>query len=123
MIINGIKYTINYTQGGDLKWLNLINGIKASNSSDPCPWCLWHIDKSKIKDKENDEERRLRIREILNEKWSIDGRKFENIVIGKNGFKHLPIFKFASKKVIIFLDFSLISINSQQKREIPYQLD
>jgi hypothetical protein len=103
VIINGIKYTINFTQGGDLKWLALINGVKAANASDPCPWCLWHIDKSKKKDQETVEERSIKIEEILKENWSIYGRNYNQITIGKNGFKHMPIFKSVSNKVIFLL--------------------
>jgi len=40
--IEGTEYFIDWTLGGDLKWLAMINGINAANSNHPCIWCLWN---------------------------------------------------------------------------------
>jgi len=40
--IEGNDYFIDWTLGGDLKWLAMINGINAANSNHPCIWCLWN---------------------------------------------------------------------------------
>ena len=66
-------FNLEFTQGGDLKWISLVNGINGANASHPCPWCPWDknapldltaewkindrshlINSKKLKQKEND---------------------------------------------------------------------
>ncbi len=79
-------FNIEYTQGGDLKWIALTTGINAANSDYPCPWCHWNK-KQKLS--------------IENDSWSIDGRsldkarlKFEKIEKDPQGYINMPLFKF-----------------------------
>ena len=41
ILIGTELFTIEFTHGGDLKWIALSNGINGANSSQPCPWCTW----------------------------------------------------------------------------------
>lgn len=39
-------FNLEFTQGGDLKWISLINGVNGANSNHPCPWCPWNKNES-----------------------------------------------------------------------------
>jgi len=86
--INQTNYTIEWTHGGDLKWLAEIFGINAANSNQPCPWCLWNK-----KDEFIDSGKKI----IWNEKWNINERSTNKPILKKakvNGFKNYPIISF-----------------------------
>ncbi len=40
--IDGIIFEIEWSLGGDLKWLATVQGINSANSNQPCLWCMWH---------------------------------------------------------------------------------
>ena len=79
--INDECFKIDWTIGGDLKWLANIHGINAANSNHPCIWCHWNCKASK-----NDIE------------FSISERSHElaNILASsqKNGYKNVSLLPF-----------------------------
>ena len=46
--IGNKNFNIEWTQGGDLKWLYCMNGTTGANSKHSCPWCTWCSDNMEI---------------------------------------------------------------------------
>lgn len=42
IVVNGVRYEINYVQGGDLKNLNISWGPISNNGDEKCLWCFCH---------------------------------------------------------------------------------
>jgi len=81
--IDGKAFHINWMQGGDLKWLAIMNGINAANSNQPCVWCPWN--KADKLD--------------LDAKWTISDRSHEKSAqmitsTHKDGYIRVPFMKF-----------------------------
>jgi len=86
--IDGIIFEIEWSLGGDLKWLATVQGINSANSNQPCLWCMWH---------KND---------ISEKKWSINERsirkaKFKSNKKKKGGYKNLPLLEFIEFNMIV----------------------
>lgn len=82
-------FNIEWTQGGDLKWILNMSGLSAANSNNPCPWCLWSIT-----DGIN----------ALKKFTSICGRSLQDATkdLTTNGYKNIPILQFIEfKKSIV----------------------
>ncbi len=76
---DGITFDIEWTTGGDFKWLAIVRGINLANSNQPCIWCHWHK------------------RDLDTKKWSINERNIQKAkqnLNNKNGYKNLPLFQF-----------------------------
>ena len=79
--IENQSFKIEWTTGGDLKWLANIHGIKAANSNNPCIWCPWNCKNSDS-----------------NHEWSISERTHELVRIMSNskkeGYKNTSLLPF-----------------------------
>ena len=40
--IENKRFIINFTQGGDLKWLSNMTGVVSANGNQACIWCYWN---------------------------------------------------------------------------------
>jgi len=82
--IDGKVFKLNYTQGGDLKWLANMTGINAANSYHPCVWCTWCCKSDTDFEKE----------------YAISGRTNELSSTSKNmlGYKEDPLIDFINFK-------------------------
>ncbi len=82
--IDGKEFKLNYTQGGDLKWLANMTGINAANSNHPCVWCTWCCKSAIDFDKE----------------YSISERTNETSITSRNilGYKEDPLIDFINFK-------------------------
>ena len=82
-------FKIEWTTGGDLKWLANIHGIKAANSNNPCVWCPWNCQNSNN-----------------NQDWSISERTHELARVlsdsKKDGYKNISLLPFiAFEKTVV----------------------
>jgi len=82
--LDGKEFKLNYTQGGDLKWLANMTGINAANSNHPCVWCTWCCKSAIDFDKE----------------YSISERSNEASTTSRNilGYKEDPLIDFINFK-------------------------
>ncbi len=76
IIISNATYYIKFSLGGDLKWLSTVLGINSACSDFPCPWCTW---KSITRNYQKESPAQIKALndELLNGKWSINGRDHE----------------------------------------------
>ncbi len=84
--IDGVTFKIEWTLGGDLKWLATIRGINLANSNQPCIWCTW-IQKS-FEVKEN-QIWSINERSVRKAKYNLNSR-----IKKKDGYKNDPLFQF-----------------------------